>query len=231
MTQPLSWGHLLAILVATCQDLPDQRTGKNRQSTISDATLGAFGVFFTQTPAFLAHQRDRQRRKGRHNAQSLFGVAQIPSDPQIRNLLYPIAPAYLRPPVWTVRERLAAIGGLTDFQSFAGGLLCSRDGTQYFSSTMVPCPPCTVIVTETGTRYAHTVLMPALVRPGQAEMLVMEPEFIMPQDGAEKQDCERNAARRWIAHNALRLAAPRVTLLADDLHCRSRSGNSCKRTT
>jgi hypothetical protein len=219
MTQPLSWGQLLAILVATCQDLPDQRTGKNRQHTIRDAALGAFGVFFTQTPLFLARQRDMQRRKGCNNAQSLCGVAQSPSDPQIRNLLDPIAPAYLRPPFWAVRQRLAAIGALKDYHSFNGGLLCSLDGTQYFSSTQVHCAQCTVIEKETGTRHAHTVLIPALVRPGQAEVLGMEPEFIMPQDGAEKQDCERNAARRWIARIALRLAAQRVTILADDLHC------------
>jgi hypothetical protein len=50
MTKPLSWGQLLAILVATCQNLPDQRTGKNSPYTIRDAALGVFGVFFTRTP-------------------------------------------------------------------------------------------------------------------------------------------------------------------------------------
>ena len=159
MTQPLSWGQLLAILVATCQDLPDQRTGKNRQHTIRDAALGAFGVFFTQTPCFLARQHDMQRRKGCNNAQSLCGVAQIPSDPQIRNLLDPIAPAYLRPPFGAVLERLAAIGELKAYRSFGGGLLCALDGTQYFSSTQVHCAQCTVIVKAPGTRYAHTVLI------------------------------------------------------------------------
>jgi hypothetical protein len=219
MTEALSWGQLLAILIATCQNLPDQRTGKNSQYTISDAALGAFGVFFTQTPSFLARQRDMQRRKGCNNAQSLFGVAQIPSDPQIRNLLDPIAPEHLRPPFWTVLERLAATGELKDYRSLGDGLLCSLDGTQYFSSTTVHCAQCSVIEKEIGTRYAHTVLIPALVRPGKAEVLVMEPEFVMPQDGAEKQDCERNAARRWVERNAPHLVAQRMTMLADDLHC------------
>ncbi len=219
MTRPLSWGHLRAILRATCQELPDYRTGKNCQYRISDAALGAFGVFFTQTPSLLAYQRDMQRRLGRNNAQSLFGVERIPSDPQIRNLLDPIAPAYLRPPFWAVLARLEAVGVLADYRSFSGGLLCSLDGTQYFSSTTIHCPQCTVIEQANGTRYAHTVLIPALVRPGKAEVLVLEPEFIMPQDGAEKQDCERNAARRWVERHGAWLAAHHVTLLADDLHC------------
>jgi len=38
---------------------------------------------------------------------------------------------------------------------------------------------------EEVAHYAHTVLIPALVRPGRAEVLVLEPEFIVPQDGAE----------------------------------------------
>ena len=42
--------------------------------------------------------------------------------------------------------------------------------------------------------YSHTVLIPALVMPDKSEVLVLEPEFIIPQDGAVKQDCERNAA-------------------------------------
>ena len=35
--------------------------------------------------------------------------------------------------------------------------------------------------------------------PGHARVLPLPPEFITPQDGAEKQDCERAAAWRWLA--------------------------------
>jgi hypothetical protein len=38
-----------------------------------------------------------QRRKGQNNAQSLFDIEQVPTDPQIRNLLDPLAPEYLAP--------------------------------------------------------------------------------------------------------------------------------------
>jgi len=34
--------------------------------------MSAFSVFFTQSPSFLAHQRDMKLRKGRSNAESLF---------------------------------------------------------------------------------------------------------------------------------------------------------------
>ena len=78
-----------------------------------------------------------QRRLGRNNARSLFGVERIPSDEQIRNLLDPIAPAYLGPPFWAVLERLETAGVLADYHSFNGGLLCSLDGTQYFFHTVL----------------------------------------------------------------------------------------------
>jgi hypothetical protein len=47
----------------------------------------------------------------------------------------------------------------------------------------------------------------------------LEPEFIRPQDGAEKQDCEQNAIKRWIERNAKRFAPHSLTILTDDLHC------------
>lgn len=219
MTEPLSFRTLLAILTDVFRQLPDQRTGENTQYTIGDAALGAFGVFFMQCPSFLAYQRDMQRRKGCNNAQSLFGVAHIPSDPQIRNLLDPIAPTHLRAPFWTILERLMADRPTAAAFDFDGGWLCSLDGTQYFGSTTIHCPQCTVSKRGETSYYAHSVLIPVLARPGKNEVLALEPEFITAQDGANKQDCERNAARRWVLRNAPRFAGRRVTILADDLHC------------
>ena len=71
---------------ATVATFPDKRTGKNTHYSLVDAALGAFAVFFTQSPSFLAYQRLMEGSKGKSNAQSLFGIHQIPSDNQIRNL-------------------------------------------------------------------------------------------------------------------------------------------------
>jgi hypothetical protein len=215
----LSFGKLLTVVSDTFGQLPDHRTGHNGQFTLCDAALGAFGVFFTQSPSFLAYQRDMQLRKGHNNAGSLFGIERIPSDPQIRNLLDPIVPAELRAPFWTILALLEQEGRLLSDYQFAGSWLCSLDGTQYFNSTKIHCPDCTVAVRAEGIWYSHSVLIPALVMPGKAEVIVLEPEFITPQDGAEKQDCERKAAQRWIMRNAAQFSGHRVTILADDLYC------------
>ena len=48
--------------------------------------------------------------------------------------------------------------------------------------------------------------MPAWWPPATSTVLPLPPEFIAPQDGAEKQDCERNAAKRWLARHGAGLA-------------------------
>ena len=78
---------MVAVLREQCSQFPDKRTGENSQYELPDAGMSAFSVFFTQTPSFLAHQRDMQLRKGKSNAERLFALDELPSDNQIRNLL------------------------------------------------------------------------------------------------------------------------------------------------
>ncbi len=42
---------------------------------------------------------------------------------------------------------------------------------------------------------------------------------MQPQDGDEKQDCELNAARRWLDQWGATYAPLGVTVLGDDLYC------------
>jgi len=93
------------------------------------------------------------------------------------------------------------------------------DGTTYFSSQKIHCPQCTVRVSNNRTYYSHTLVAPLLVAPGQRRVIALEPEFVRPQDGVEKQDCELRAAERWLTRNAAHFGASSVTLLGDDLYC------------
>ena len=105
------------------EQLPDHRSGRNTTYSIPDAVLSAFAVFFMQSPSFLAQQQVVQRRQGRNNAQSLFGVAQIPSDNQIRNLLDPLSPERLFPLFDTCWQILAATGALTSLPQVSRPIL------------------------------------------------------------------------------------------------------------
>ena len=219
MAPRLSFERLRSILVANVTQLPDPRTGPHRIYEMADVALGAFSVFYMQSPSFLAHQKDMQSTKGRNNAQSLFGVDEVPSDPQIRNLLDPIEPAHLAAPFWMVLDHLRQGDYLKSYRGYLGGWLVGIDGTQYFSSEKIHCPQCTTRVINGRTYYSHSLVAPLIVAPGQKQVIALEPEFIRPQDGSEKQDCELRAAERWLARNAKRFAPGSLTFLGDDLYC------------
>jgi hypothetical protein len=200
--------------------LPDQRKPSNRTTyEVSDAALSAFGVFFMQSPSFLAHQREMQRRKGRDNAQQLFGVHEIPSDNQIRNILDPIAPVHIGEAFWDVYRLLSEANLLKDHVGIDQNLLCGLDGTQYFSSSALHCAHCTQKQKGEKTLYSHSVMAPVLVAPDHDYVISLEPEFLTPQDGCEKQDCEQQAMKRWVEKHGHRFPPNQVTMLADDLHC------------
>jgi hypothetical protein len=58
-----------------------------------------------------------------------------------------------------------------------------------------------------------------MVQPNLEHVLACFPEMITPQDGAEKQDCERNAAKRWLTNWAHLFDPHSITYLGDDLFC------------
>jgi hypothetical protein len=215
----LRFRDMLDSLRQGLEAVPEHRTGRNIQYSIVEAGLGAFSVFFMQSRSFLAHQRDMQRKKGRSNAQSVFGLERIPGDGQIRNLLDPVDPAHLHESFWEIYRRLDEGGHLDAYQGVAGTRLISLDGSQYFSSQQIHCPNCHVSVHEEHTYYSHMVMMAVVCAPGQEHVVCLDPEFITPQDGQEKQDCEQQAIKRWVGRNAEQFEPWQVTVLADDLHC------------
>lgn len=199
----------------------DVRTGQNTQYDMVDAGMGAFSVFFTQSPSFLAHQEDLKRRTGQCNAESLFGMDRVPSDNQIRMLLDPVAPSYVSVVFRDIFHRLERAEVLADFRSHAHCLLIAQDGTEYFSSQKIHCDQCSSRELSNGSiNYYHSALTPVIVKPGSECVIALEPEYITPQDGKEKQDCEIEAGKRWLDKYGDFYAKQGATLLGDDLYSR-----------
>ncbi len=220
MTNPLRFDDLQGLLHRHIESLPDYRPkGPNTRYRIPDAALGAFGIFFTPAPSFLEYQRRLQQTKGQNNARTLLGVAQIPCDNQIRALLDPLAPSALDPVFVEVFERLESHHLLAPFRVLDDQLLVALDGTNYFSSQAIHCPHCLTRQLPNGrTLYYHAAITPVIVCPGQSQVVALPPEYIMPQDGHAKQDCERAAGKRWLSKHAAQVAPRGATLLGDDLY-------------
>jgi hypothetical protein len=219
MTKPLKYKEMMGMLEKTLAGLPEHRMGANGQYELKDAGLSAFSVFYMQAPSFLSWQQDMEKRKGRNNARSVFGIEKIPSVEQIKNLLDPMDEQGLGPAFWEVYHAFEARGQLRAYEGVKGTQLVSLDGTQHHASQKIHCEHCRVTVRKERAYYEHQVLMAVLCAPEQAQVICLEPEFITPQDGHDKQDCEQAAIKRWVRRHASEFTPWGVTILTDDLHC------------
>lgn len=222
MSGPRRFDQLVGSIRRRFGSFYDRRRGKNKQYTMEDIGLSAFAVFYTQCPSFLAAQKDMEENRGRSNAQTLFQIEKIPCDNHIRDTLDEVPPEELYPIYDEIFEGLREAGTLTAFQALGGTTPIALDGTWYFSSENIHCDRCSTIQHKDGPlTYYHSAITPVIVAPGQKHAIALRPEFIVPQDGHDKQDCEIAAAKRWLDKEAARYLAAlnhNVTYLGDDLY-------------
>ena len=210
---------LLAGLRGVCDGFPDlRRRVVDGNYSMSDIGLAAFSLFFMQSESFLSYQRHLEQGHGTSNCGSLFGIAKIPTDNHIRVMLDEVSPEQLQPCFDQVLAELRQRDGLKDFQRLQGRTLIALDGTEYFCSQKLSCPECSTRQRSNGkTEFCHQMLAATIVAPGHNRTLPLMPEFIAPQDGVAKQDCERNAAKRWLIAHGERVASLRPIYLGDAL--------------
>jgi hypothetical protein len=208
---------LIAGLKDVCATFPDKRKADGVYS-MSDIGMSAFSLFFMQSDSFLSYQRSLAEGRKTSNCQTLFGITKIPSDNHIRSMLDPVHPSLLQPVFDQVVATLCAHEAMSAFQRLGGRTLIALDGTEYFCSQKIGCPHCQTRKRSNGkVESYHAMLAATIVAPGHARVIPLMPEFIVKPDGAEKQDCERNAAKRWLAAHAQRMAPLNPIYLGDDL--------------
>ena len=209
--------RLIAGLHDACAAFPDKRTGDAVYS-MSDVGMSAFSLFFMQSESFLAYQRSLEDERKTSNCHTLFGMAKIPTDATIRSLLDPVHPSQLQGPFDQALAVMRERGGMKAFERLGGRTLIVFDGTEYFCSQKLGCAQCQTRQRNNGkTDYYHSMLAASIVAPGHNMVLPLMPEFIVRPDGAEKQDCERNACKRWLLTHGERLKQLRPIYLGDDL--------------
>jgi len=188
---------------------------------MGDIGMAAFSVFFMQSPSFLAHQQALAEGpgRGRSNAHTLFGLSAIPSDNHIRAMLDGVPSDHFDGLFAGIVHSMDERGGLEAMRRLGGRVLIALDGSEHFCSRKVSCPQCSTRQRSDGqTEYFHTFLGATMVAPGHKTVLPLPPEFIRPQDGAAKQDCENRAAKRWLERVAPAYAGLRPVYLGDDLY-------------
>src|SRR3990167_3304902 len=215
----LSFNGIVDVVKDVGATFSDKRRGKNTQYSMADIVLSAFSVFYLQSPSFLSYQQEMEHEHSNNNARTLFGITKIPSDNQIRNLLDEEKPEILFPIFEAIFDKLAETKQLDNFRGRLGDLLFAFDGVEYHRSHDINCPQCKVTHHKNGkTSYSHGMVTAVLVKPGCQHVIDLPPEFIVPQDGHDKQDCENAAFKRWLATHAARYQGYGVTILGDDLY-------------
>jgi len=209
--------RLLSGLKKACSAFPDMRKGEGGY-TMADIGLSAFSLFFMQSESFLSYQRSLEEGRKTSNCQTLFGMAKIPTDNHIRAMLDPVHPSHLQGVFDSTVAVLREGGGMRAFQRLGERTLIALDGTEYFCSQKLGCSNCQTRKRANGKIESyHSMLAATIVAPGHAMVLPLMPEFIVKPDGAQKQDCERAAVKRWLAAHGERVRPLRPVFLGDDL--------------
>ena len=175
--------------------LPDYRVG-DTEIALADALMSAFAMFSLKAPSLLAF--DKERAEG--NLHTIYGIERVPCDTRMREILDPISPKWLRPAFKSVFRQLQRGKALEAMTWLDGHYLLALDGTGYFSSKTIHCASCLRRVHRNGSMtYAHQMLGAAIIHPDQRAVIPLMPEPITNRDGTDKNDCERNAAKRFVA--------------------------------
>jgi hypothetical protein len=190
----LSADALLGLLRSGFADLTEHRSG-NPNISLPDAFMSAFALFSLKLPSLLAF--DQERTEG--NLHRVYGIERVPCDTAMREILDPVEPESLRPLFKHVFRALQRGKALEELVFVEGHYLLALDGTGYFSSQQIHCESCLETHHRNGTvTYRHQMLSATLIHPDQRVVIPLMPEPILKQDGTNKNDCERNAAKRLI---------------------------------
>src|SRR5207253_9627102 len=115
-------------------------------------------------------------------------------------ILDPVSLESLRPLFKSVVTQLQRGQALEPMAFLDDSYLLALDGTGYFASKTIHCASCPHQVHRNGTiTYAHQMLGAAIIHPDQRAVIPLMPEPIVNCDGTDKNDCERNAAKRFVA--------------------------------
>lgn len=191
---------------------------KPRTITLVDCLMSCFSIFSLKWPSLMKYQENIRQDTLVKNLKTLYGINNPPSDTYLRERLDDINPDEIAPAYKKIFSTLQRNKVLEKYQYLEGSYLISIDGTGQFSSEKVHCNNCCVKNHKDGrVTYYHQLLGAVLVHPDEKAVIPLCPEMIKKEDGANKNDCERNASKRLLAR--LRREHPhlKITVIEDGL--------------
>lgn len=200
-----------------------------------DILMSVFAMFSLKDPSLLRFDKRRLNEFEAQNLKNIFGMTSIPADSTIRDALDPVNPESFRPTFKAVFRDLQRGKALEQMTFLGKYYLIAIDGTGTYASENIGSASCqTKVSKKTGrTVYHQQMLGAAMVCPGKREVIPLMPEMIIPQDGKNKNDCERNASRRWLTkfrrdHPHLKVVITEDALSPNAPHIRDLKDHNCR---
>ena len=165
--------------------------------------MSGLAIFGLKFPSLLSYDRGRKDSAIETNLKNLYLIQTPPSDTYLRERLDEVDPKSLRPSFKKIFSVLQRSKKLENFEFLDGHYLLSLDGTGEFSSGKVT--------------YYHQMLGGCIVHPGQSTVIPLCPEMIHNADGQTKNDCERNASKRFVENFRREHPHLKVIIIEDGL--------------
>ena len=196
----LSVPGLLNIVHQQFSKIPDIRNFSRKNSILlTDHLMSGLAVFGLKCPSLLDFDRKRSDNIIAQNLHDLYHVNVAPCDTYLRERLDQVDPDSLRSTFTKVFAVFQRGKGLEEFTFLDGHVLISGDGTGHFSSGKVSCPHCCKKEHRNGKiTYYHQMFGVCIVHPDKKNVIPLCPEVILNKDGSSKNDCERNACKRFL---------------------------------
>ena len=196
----LSFDSLRETISTHLLNIEDHRILGRCHHSLHDAVMSSFACMFFQDPSLSEFQRRMEMDRNENNLRSIFSVKTIPKNSQLRDIIDAVESESFRPIFNDFFTRLQRSKLLQEFQILPGQYICAIDGVYYHSSEKVHCKQCLTKTHRNGSvTYSHAMLQGAFMHPDQKQVIPVMPEPIANSDGSKKQDCEINAAKRFIA--------------------------------
>jgi hypothetical protein len=161
--------------------------------------MSGLAIFGLKYNSLLQFDKQRNTDVLKHNLRTLYQVEQAPADTTLRERLDEVDPQTMRGAFKSVYTAFQRGKGLEPFAFLDGKYLILMDGTEYYCSKNIKCESCCSKKHTNGSiSYHHQVLGTVIAHPNMKQVIPLCPEPILKQDGQVKNDCEVNAAKRWL---------------------------------
>ena len=199
-----------------------------------------FSLFFFHFSSFNSYEEDTRFKCPKKVKKMLFHLLpcggsdksyeNFPCANQVRTIVDRINSSHLKKSISSVWHNIQRSGLYPHLYTYVGvaksfinlGLVILFDGTGARSSRCISCLNCCTKRHNKGSEqefieYHHQSLIAAVVPPKSNYILPIDCEAIEQQDGAEKNDCERNANKRLLPRIAREHRNMPITYISDDL--------------